>query len=261
MNGASVVRLVLIITLLYLNAYLATLNITLASGLHKTMSHHAPGFQQQQVQVQVPRLRPPATDQVLGVGTALGASTCLVLPTRQSVQYCKGNDDCFLGCALAWASRENTKYRWRPMTTKLQTCLRSLNNQWWENWALTEDHSALILDTTALPTYQGFVECDIATEKLRNVLVSILLNLVLIGSLNVFHDDECEIEMKEETRYPVTLRQNKTCSGFILKILFFLETTRTLENVNVNIYVFPRNHWSWGDDAARPSIWTSELEL
>lgn len=70
MNGASVVRLVLIITLLYLNAYLATLNITLASGLHKTMSHHAPGFQQQQVQVQVPRLRPPATDQVLGVGTA-----------------------------------------------------------------------------------------------------------------------------------------------------------------------------------------------
>ena len=70
-------------------------------------------------------------------------------------------------------------------------------------------------------TYQGFVECDIATEKLRYVLVSILLNLVLIGSLNVFHDDECEIEMKEETRYPVTLRQNKTCSGFILKILFF----------------------------------------
>ena len=32
------------------------------------MSHHEPGFQRQQVQV--PRLRPPATDQVLGVGTA-----------------------------------------------------------------------------------------------------------------------------------------------------------------------------------------------
>ena len=41
MNGASVVRLVLIITLLYLNAYLATLNITLASGLHKT-NHESP---------------------------------------------------------------------------------------------------------------------------------------------------------------------------------------------------------------------------
>ena len=92
------------------------------------------------------------------------------------------------------------------------------------------------------PPNQGFVECDIGTEKLRNVLVSILLNLVLVGSLNVFHDDECEIEMREETQYPVTLRQNKTCSGFIFKILFFLETTKTLGNVNVNIYVFPRNH-------------------
>ena len=94
----------------------------------------------------------------------------------------------------------------------------------------------------APPPNQGFVECDIGTEKLRNVLVSILLNLVLVGSLNVFHDDECEIEMREETQYPVTLRQNKTCSGFILKIFFFLETTKTLGNVNVNIYVFPRNH-------------------
>ena len=69
MNGASVVRLVLIITLLYLNAYLATLHWPVVS-IKPIMSHHAPAFQQQQVQVQVPRLRPPATDQVLGVGTA-----------------------------------------------------------------------------------------------------------------------------------------------------------------------------------------------
>ena len=58
------------------------------------MSHREPGFQRQQVQVQVPRLRPPATDQVLGVGTAWEPQPvyCLVLPTIQSVQYCIGNE-------------------------------------------------------------------------------------------------------------------------------------------------------------------------
>ena len=143
MNGASVVRLVLIITPLYLNAYLATLHWPVVS-IKPIMSHHAPCFQQQQVQVQVPRLRPPATDQVWGVGTAWEASTCLVLPTIQSVQYCKGNYNCILGCAVA--SREKTKYRCRPMTTKLHfTCLILLNSQWWTNWVLTGDHSALIL--------------------------------------------------------------------------------------------------------------------
>ena len=49
--------------LLYLNAYLATLHWPVVS-IKPIMSHHAQGFQQQQVQVQVPRLRPPAIDQV-----------------------------------------------------------------------------------------------------------------------------------------------------------------------------------------------------
>ena len=90
----------------------------------------------------------------------------------------------------------------------------------------------------ALPTNKGFVECDIGTEKLRNVLVSILLNLVLIGSLNVFHDDECEIEMREETQYPVTLRQNKTCSGFILKIFFFFWRQPKRWETSMSIFMF-----------------------
>ena len=145
MNGASVVRLVLIITPLYLNAYLATLNITLASGLHKT-NHESPCARFPAAAGAGAGASSPPSSYWSGVrcGNSLGASNCLVLPTIQSVQYCKGNYNCILGCAVA--SREKTKYRCRPMTTKLHfTCLILLNSQWWTNWVLTGDHSALIL--------------------------------------------------------------------------------------------------------------------
>ena len=83
------------------------------------MSHHEPGFQQ--VQVQVPRPRPPATDQVLGVGTAWEPQPVWCYQQHNQCNIAKAMIIVFLGCAVA--SREKTKYRCRPMTTKLHfTC-------------------------------------------------------------------------------------------------------------------------------------------
>ena len=76
----------------------------------------------------------------------------------------------FLGCTVA--SREKTKYRFRPMTTKLHftvpqwsysyyfTCLISLDNQCWTNWVLTEDHSALILQWSNKNVSQRIILCS-----------------------------------------------------------------------------------------------------
>ena len=140
-----------------------TLNITLASGLHKN-NHESPW-------ARFPAAAgagagagagasSPPSSYWSGVrcGNSLGASTCLVLPTTQSVQYCKGNDNCFFRLCCCFTG-EN-KIQMSPYDNKIAfylltyslpqwsysyyfTCLISLNNQCWTIWR----HFATILIT------------------------------------------------------------------------------------------------------------------
>ena len=155
-----------------------TLNITLASGLHKT-NHESPWARFPAAAGAGAGASSPPSSYWSGVrcGNSLGASTCLVLPTTQSVQYCKGNDNCFFRLCCCFTG-EN-KIQMSPYDNKIAfylqsipqwsysyyfTCLISINNQCWTNWVLTG--GSLCINTSVVKQ-----ECFTKNNTMQSLLL------------------------------------------------------------------------------------------